>query len=135
MTELTPRQEATLIPDRYPTFLGITTDISTGNNEHLAIVPGGTGMVGIGTTAPTTMLDVNGTGRFTGNLDAANGLDVSGASLTVGGSYSWTTGGVITAATDETINGLDINAGAISDVAGYTQATGNFAFSGGVTFL
>ncbi len=59
-----------------------------------------------------------GAGQVTlsGNVDASNGLDVTNANLTVGGSYSFSTGGVITAHTDETINGIDINAGAISDV-------------------
>lgn len=68
----------------------------------------------------------SGQNTFSGNVNANAGLDVTGASLTVGGSYSWTTGGVITANTNETINGIDINNGAISDVT-------TFALSGQLT--
>ena len=34
------------------TFNAVTNDIVTGTNEHLALMPNGTGNVGIGTTAP-----------------------------------------------------------------------------------
>ncbi len=68
---------------------------------------------------------------LTGNVDATNGLDITGASLTVGGANATiTTGGAltlastITAATDETINGVDINAGTVSDVVNLTINSG-----------
>lgn len=40
------------------TFSGSTTDITTGTNEHLSIMPNGTGNVGIGTTNPSEKLYV-----------------------------------------------------------------------------
>lgn len=42
------------------TFSGASTDITTGTNEDLAIMPNGTGKVGIGTTAPISFLDLEG---------------------------------------------------------------------------
>lgn len=39
------------------TFSGATTDITTGTNEHLSIMPNGTGNVGIGTTNPSFFID------------------------------------------------------------------------------
>ncbi|MEI6690994.1 MAG: LamG domain-containing protein, partial [bacterium] len=41
-------------------FANAATDITTISNQNLAIIPNGTGMVGIGTDSPTTILDVNG---------------------------------------------------------------------------
>ena len=72
------------------------------------------GNIGIGTTNPLFNLDVTGTARFTGNLDAEAGLDVTGASFTIGGVYSWNTIGQILAATNETLNGIDISEAHIS---------------------
>ncbi|MBU4473286.1 MAG: hypothetical protein KJ842_03940, partial [Candidatus Omnitrophica bacterium] len=36
------------------TFSGVATDIATASGEHFAIIPGGSGNVGIGTTSPST---------------------------------------------------------------------------------
>ena len=95
------------------------------------------GNVGIGNTNPLFNLDVTGTGRFTANLDVEAGLDVTGASFTIGGAYSWNTSGQILAATNETLNGIDISEAAISDVAslsfetaGNTWDAGNLQISG-----
>ncbi|MCB4790702.1 MAG: hypothetical protein LHV68_02330 [Elusimicrobia bacterium] len=45
-----------------------STTIITGTNQHLLLMPNGTGNVGINTTAPSYKLDVNGTARFVGNV-------------------------------------------------------------------
>ena len=45
------------------TFKGVTTDIATNTGEHLAIIPGSGGNVGIKTTNPAYDLDVNGNAR------------------------------------------------------------------------
>ena len=42
------------------TFSGAVTDITTGTNENLALMPNGTGKVGIGTTNPGEKLEVGG---------------------------------------------------------------------------
>jgi hypothetical protein len=73
--------------------------------------------IGIGTNSPTATLHVVGTvtqsgGQvtFNSNVDATSGLDVTGASLTVGGAnYSVTTGGDTTTAGGYTQSGTDAN--------------------------
>lgn len=82
----------------------------TGNNgstEAMRIT--GTGLVGVGTSSPTAKLTVAGTltqsdGQVTlgGNVDATNGLDVTNANLTVGGTnfvVSQATGNTVIAGT------------------------------------
>ncbi|MDD5552629.1 MAG: hypothetical protein PHE18_02025 [Candidatus Omnitrophica bacterium] len=55
------------------TFSGVPIDITTVNNEHLAFMPNGSGNVGIGTTGPGAVLDVNGNIRtLTGTLEIGN---------------------------------------------------------------
>lgn len=63
-------------------------------------------------TSGTGALDFNSTGlvSFAGNVDAENGLDVTGASLTVGGNATITTAGAATFASTLTANG-DIDLG------------------------
>ena len=48
------------------TFSGVSSDITTVNNEHLSLMPNGTGKVGIGTTSPIAALQI----------DAPNGVQV-----------------------------------------------------------
>ncbi len=61
------------------TFSGASSDITTGSNEHLALMPNGTGSVGIGTTNPLAKLDVNGTASVSGNLSFAGGVRTIGS--------------------------------------------------------
>lgn len=43
------------------TFSAVTTDITTGTNEHLNLSPNGTGKVGVASTSPVTLLGISGT--------------------------------------------------------------------------
>ncbi|MFA5871626.1 MAG: hypothetical protein WC858_02780, partial [Parcubacteria group bacterium] len=70
-----------------PTFLFESANASAGTfgfNDNDAFYFSGAN-VGINEINPLYGLDVNGTLRATGNFDAQNGIDVTGASLTVGG--------------------------------------------------
>ena len=60
------------------TFSGAGTDITTGTDEHLAIMPNGTGNVGIGTTSPTDKLHVEGDARIDDLILGALTSDVVG---------------------------------------------------------
>ncbi len=53
-------------------FNGPVTDVTTGTNEHFAIMPNGAGMVGIGTLTPTANLYVVGTSSVTGKVVGLN---------------------------------------------------------------
>lgn len=112
------------------TFSGPTIDITTGVNEHFAIMPNGQGNVGIGTTSPTSLLHTlststsNTASSVVGNLfqmsdtgTISSGTDSSTASqisLTRTGS----TGG------DVSGTGLDIDVTSDTGGAGATTATG-----------
>ncbi len=52
------------------TFTGITNDITTGANQHLALMPNGTGNVGIGTTSPAYNLEIEDVGDAAIYLEA-----------------------------------------------------------------
>ncbi|PIW67093.1 MAG: hypothetical protein COW10_07500, partial [Candidatus Omnitrophica bacterium CG12_big_fil_rev_8_21_14_0_65_42_8] len=58
------------------TFSNVATDITTGTNEHLALMPNGAGNVGIGTTNPASKLEVNGDI----SVPAGNKINVEGSS-------------------------------------------------------
>ncbi|MFH1566161.1 MAG: MerR family transcriptional regulator, partial [bacterium] len=91
------------------------------------------GNVGIGNTNPTYGLDVTGTGRFTDNVDIANGLDITGANLTVGGSnFSVTTAGAVTGVsfTDSTAT---LTGGNITGVGDIDASTGTIVTLDGTT--
>jgi hypothetical protein len=65
-------------------FSGITSDIITPTDEHLAIMPAGTGKVGIGITGPSEKLHVDGNIRVDGNI-LGNSLDrPTAGALTIG---------------------------------------------------
>jgi len=64
------------------TFSGVATDITTGANEHLALMPNGNGNVGIGDTSPLALLTVGSGDLFqvnsSGAIVAATGITSSG---------------------------------------------------------
>jgi hypothetical protein len=78
------------------TFSGIVNDITTGANENLALMPNGTGAVGIGTASPSA------------KLDTVIGITSNTASTDIGAEFNITDTGVVAAGTDTTI-GADIN--------------------------
>jgi hypothetical protein len=55
------------------TMSGVASDIVTATNEHFSIMPAGTGKVGVGTTAPQQLLDVNGGIRIADSATEAIG--------------------------------------------------------------
>jgi hypothetical protein len=69
------------------TFSGATVDIATGTDEHLVIIPNGTGNVGIGTTSPGAKLDIKSGGT---NTDVLKFVATDGSRL---GRFVETSGG------------------------------------------
>lgn len=68
---------------------GVLT-LATAINGHIVLSPHGTGNVGINQTSPIYKLDVNGTGRFAGDLTTNGNLYIarSGANLFINGTNS-----------------------------------------------
>ena len=67
------------------TFSAVASDIITGTDEDLALMPNGTGSVGIGTATPAAFLDVQGAAQFgSGNVDL---IDSSGKIAAISSTY------------------------------------------------
>jgi hypothetical protein len=113
---------------------GAVTAVGVNSGTGLLQGTGGltvTGTTLINTTGTSNTTIGNATGTF--QLDSA-ALDISTAGA-ISGATTLSLSGAITGATAvDTINGLIINAGALSGITGYTQASGNFAISGAGTF-
>jgi fibronectin-binding autotransporter adhesin len=105
----------------------LTTTGATSLNGGASV----TGTTTINTTGTATTAIGNATGTF---QLTSNALTVSTAGA-IGGATTLTLSGVISGATSgNTINGLVINAGALSAITGYTQSSGNFSQGGAGTF-
>ena len=64
------------------TFSGVASDITTLSNEHLALMPNGSGKVGIGIVNPTHLLHVNGAILAVSSITATGGFYGDGSGLT-----------------------------------------------------
>ncbi|HYD34822.1 MAG TPA: site-specific integrase [Vitreimonas sp.] len=96
-------------------------------------------------TGNLTLDSTGGTIELIDNTNITGNLDVSGTfaagtadALTIDASGNVVTSGILTAATNETINGIDINAGAVSDIttldASSTVTFSSFTTDGGVLY-
>jgi hypothetical protein len=92
------------------TFNGVTNDITTGVNEHFAIMPNGSGKVGIGTTSPSAKID--------STLSSTSAT----AATEIGSAVNLTDTGVVSTSTDITI-GSDINVTRTGGASGGTFDT------------
>ncbi len=80
------------------TFSGITTDITSPSSQNIAIVPDGTGKVGIGSATPTSLFSVGSSNQFqvdsSGNIVKLNNVTYSFPSAqAAGSSYTLQTDG------------------------------------------
>lgn len=93
------------------TFSGQATDVTTGTNENFAIVPNGTGKIGLGTSNPSAMLD--------GVFQSAD----SSAGTESGFEFNATDTGIVTSGTD-TLLGMDLNISRSGATGGTINTTG-----------
>ena len=99
------------------TGMWMKTPSSAGSQNYQLGDTGGTSKFNILNSSAGNLFELS----SAGNLDLA-GTFTSGTS----NAFAISATGVVTTITDETINGLDISAGALSDITGYTQASGAF---------
>lgn len=110
------------------TFSGVSTDITTGSNQDFAIIPNGTGKVGVGTSLPTAMLDTTLTSTSSSGSTqtgiASNVTDTgtvtSGTDTTIGSDINV----VRTGASGGTINTTGLDVSVTGDTGGTSTATG-----------
>ena len=88
------------------TFSGATNDIITATNEHFAIMPNGTGNVGIGTTTPTYLLDIRRDSNALEGFRVHNNTSGTLATAAFGLSNSTSAGGLILFSDGYTAGGL-----------------------------
>jgi hypothetical protein len=93
------------------TFSGVANDIATAANENLAIMPNGTGKVGIGTNAPSAMLDT----VFSSTSTTAG--------TEVGTEFNFTDTGIVASGSDLS-TGVDINVSRTGASGGTIETTG-----------
>ncbi|PJC48705.1 MAG: hypothetical protein CO035_02055, partial [Candidatus Omnitrophica bacterium CG_4_9_14_0_2_um_filter_42_8] len=90
------RSDANDIMSGTLTFSGVATDITTGVNEHFAIMPNGTGNVGIGTTGPASKGHIyesnTGIGASVGLTVEQAGTGDAIVQYLLTGAQRWTTG-------------------------------------------
>ncbi|MFA6251924.1 MAG: tail fiber domain-containing protein [Candidatus Paceibacterota bacterium] len=101
---------------------------TTGNYVSGATSNGGLALTG--TEGGTLGITLNG---------STLSLGASGLSLNLGNANTWTgtqtfNNAIVAPTSSNTINGLIINAGALSGITGYNQSSGNFAIAGAGTF-
>jgi len=93
------------------TFSGVATDITTGANQDFAIVPNGTGKVGIGTNVPSAMLDT-----------VMNSTSITAANETAA-EINLTDTGIVNTGIDNSI-GIDVNVSRTGATGGTINSTG-----------
>jgi hypothetical protein len=98
-----------------------STSVDAGSGT---ITTTGAGNFGTSAIGSSGQLSVNGSGN----------LSTSGTIATTGSSSITSAGAFVGPTSSNTINGLVISSGSLSSIAGYSQTTGTFAFSGGGNF-